>query len=159
MRTAEKHLADAGIGSGRERKAAGTWALLRDELHRAGLRGTSSRIAVLEALRKAGSPLSHGQIVEALAARGFDRATLYRNLIDLTDAGLLRRIDVGDHTWRFETGDDEPSPAHPHFVCVDCGSLACLPDVDVRISPRPGSGRAKIADVSQVLLKGRCASC
>jgi Fur family ferric uptake transcriptional regulator len=142
---------------------------LREALHRAGLRGTASRLAVLERLRRAASPLSHGEIVEALAPLGFDRATLYRNLIDLTDAGLLRRIDVGDHTWRFEMGRsgapraagerDGQAATHPHFVCTDCGSLACLPDVDVRISQRRGGSERKIADVSQVLLQGRCANC
>lgn len=148
----------------------------RDALHRAGLKSTASRIAVLGVLRASPSPLSHGELVDALAGRGFDRATLYRNLIDLTEAGLLRRIDVGDHTWRFELGraavgsaadggSAERSPAgardvaHPHFVCVGCGVLTCLPDVDVRISPRAGSPRPPIADVSQVLLQGRCSAC
>ncbi len=151
-------------------------ARLRDALHRAGLKVTAARLAVLGVLRASPSPLSHGELVDALADRGFDRATLYRNLIDLTDAGLLRRIDVGDHTWRFELGGPAIGPAgrgasearlpaeprelaHPHFVCVGCGALTCLPDVDVRISPRAGSPRPPIADVSQVLLQGRCSAC
>ncbi|MFN7955930.1 MAG: Fur family transcriptional regulator [bacterium] len=142
-------------------------ARIRAELHRAGLRSTPSRLAVLSALRHSTSPLSHGELVDALSGRGFDRATLYRNLIDLTEAGLLRRIDVGDHTWRFEPGSAAGEtervaarePGHPHFVCTDCGALTCLPDVDVRISPRAGSPRPPIADVSQVLLQGRCSAC
>lgn len=148
----------------------------RDALHHAGLKSTAARLAVLGALRSSASPLSHGELVDALADRGFDRATLYRNLIDLTEAGLLRRIDVGDHTWRFELAAaalgaaspgatsarptaDTADSGHPHFVCVDCGALTCLPDIDVRISPRAGSPCPPIADVSQILLQGRCSAC
>ncbi len=151
---------------GREAPASDT-AQIRADLQRAGLRGTTSRIAVLGALGRSSTPLSHGELVEALSAHGFDRATLYRNLIDLTEAGLLRRIDFGDHTWRFERGAAGGAAphavardqVHPHFVCVGCGALTCLPNVDVRISPRAGSPRPPIADVSQVLIQGRCSAC
>ena len=103
---------------------------LRDRIRAAGMRSTVPRVAVLERLEEAGTPVSHAEIYEGLAARGFDRATVYRNLIDLTEAGLLSRTDLGDHVWRFELRSeragrgDEPS-GHPHFVCTDCGE-SCL---------------------------------
>lgn len=139
-------------------------AELRGVIRAAGLRSTAPRVAVLGWLRRARAPLSHGEIAEALAPQGFDRATIYRNLVDLTDAGLLRRIDVGDHVWRFEREGDggaakSAKASHPHFVCVDCGALSCLPEVSVAISPKPGSQRSKIGDVSQVLLQGHCGQC
>lgn len=71
-------------------------------LRGAGLRGTAPRIAVLRFLERATAPLSHGDIYQELAVRGFDRATIYRNLINLADAGLVSRTDLGDHIWRFE---------------------------------------------------------
>lgn len=139
-------------------------AELRNAIRAVGLRSTAPRVAVLNWLRQARAPLSHGEIAEALAPDGFDRATIYRNLVDLTEAGLLRRIDVGDHVWRFERDAGDGSarsaePTHPHFVCVDCGALSCLPEVSVAISPKPGSQRSKIGDVSQVLLQGHCGHC
>ena len=67
--------------------------------------------------------MSHAEIAGALEPAGLDRATLYRNLIDLTDAGLLSRTDHGDHVWRFELRDNAhgQTEQHPHFTCIDCG--------------------------------------
>ena len=52
--------------------------------------------------------MNHSEVAEALEEAGFDRATLYRNLVDLAAAGILNRSDYGDHSWRFElAGGDE----------------------------------------------------
>ena len=75
-------------------------------------------------LSSAVTPVSHGELVDALAGEGMDRTTVYRNLVDLTQVGLVQRTDLGDHVWRFELrrsrteGDDAK---HPHFTCSDCG--------------------------------------
>ncbi len=104
-------------------------------LRAAGLRSTESRIRVLEYLAAESAPTSHADLFRALEKDGFDRATLYRNLIDLAEAGLLTRTDLGDHVWRFELTkrDGDHVASHPHFVCTDCGTVSCLPDVAVRI--------------------------
>ncbi|MGH7935003.1 MAG: transcriptional repressor, partial [Candidatus Binataceae bacterium] len=84
--------------------------------------------------------------------------TVFRNLNDLADAGALARVDLGDHTWRFEIHHAAKSRGieHPHFVCDHCRSVSCLAAVNVRVSPRPGSRRSIIGKVSAVVLKGRC---
>ena len=134
---------------------------LRSRLRSSGLRSTLARIAVLEQLEAAPGPLSHAELAEALAPDGFDRVTIYRNLIDLTEAGLLSRTELGDHLWRFETRREgrDHSAQHPHFVCVTCGEVSCLADIDVDISPSPGSKRSVIGELTEVLLKGRCGRC
>ena len=134
---------------------------LRDRLRGAGLRSTLARIAVLEQLDSAPGPLSHAELADVLVPMGFDRATVYRNLIDLTEAGLVSRTELGDHLWRFETrraGQDHAAQ-HPHFVCVDCGEVSCLADINFDISPSPGSKRSVIGELTEVLLKGRCGRC
>lgn len=134
---------------------------IRAMLRNAGLRSTASRVAVLERLRKASTPVTHAQVCEALSSLGFDRATVYRNLIDLTEAGLLTRTDVGDHVWRFEVrpeGAKHPAE-HPHFVCADCGDVACLPGVSVRIRRTGGAPRALRHEGLEVQLKGLCDNC
>jgi Fur family ferric uptake transcriptional regulator len=105
--------------------------------------------------------LSHAEVVDELASRGFDRATIYRNLVELAEGRLLARMELGDHVWRFEvrSSDEATSRDHPHFVCVDCGQISCLTEVAVTISPTPGTQRSSIADVTQVLLKGHCERC
>ena len=109
---------------------------------------------------EATSPVTHAEVAETLASKGFDRATIYRNLVELTEAGLLSRIEVGDHVWRFELkGTGKQKREHPHFVCITCGEVSCLPSVSVNITPSPGTKRSSIGKVTEVLLKGRCGNC
>src|ERR1700753_1855449 len=90
---------------------------LRSAVRGKGLRATPSRLAVLDLVRSSDPPMSHGDVADRLASQTWDRATIYRNLTDLAEAGLVRRTDVGDHVWRFEAlkGEAEAA-AHPHFV-------------------------------------------
>ena len=100
-----------------------------DELRDAGLRATRARVAVLTILRDADHSLTHQEVVDALAGHGWNRATLYRNLLALVEAGFARRADLGDHVWRFEAFDEDGAPTHehPHFLCTECGELECVP--------------------------------
>lgn len=126
------------------------------------MRSTAPRVSVLERLRRADAPLSHAEIADELIPMGFDRATIYRNLVDLAEAGLVSRVELGDHVWRYEVRGSEPREGegeHPHFVCNDCGTVSCLPKVSVAIRPAPGSRRSIVAEISDVVLKGRCESC
>ncbi len=137
----------------------------RRRIRAAGLRCTTARLAVLRQLEAAERPVTHGEVVEALrdgsfdATGGFDQSTVYRNLVELADAGLVRRRELGDHVWRYEplrpgeTTDD----AHAHFLCVDCGSVRCLPEVRLDVPSRAAA--SKVGDVTEVLVKGRCAAC
>jgi Fur family transcriptional regulator, ferric uptake regulator len=134
---------------------------LRTRIRTAGLRSTTARIAVLQRLEAATTPLSHAELAEFLVPEGYDRATVYRNLIDLTEAGLVARAELGDHVWRFELRrehGDAPSD-HPHFVCVECGEVSCLNDVRFKLSPAPGAKGSLIASLTEILLKGRCEQC
>jgi Fur family ferric uptake transcriptional regulator len=132
---------------------------LRTAVRNAGLRATPSRIAVLRLLRAAGSPVSHSEVVAELASQAWDPATIYRNLTDLSDVGLARRTDVGDHVWRYEaiTGGHQAS-AHPHFVCTECGSVECLPELEYVVT-RARTPRAVRLKRVEVQLRGPCDAC
>jgi Fur family ferric uptake transcriptional regulator len=134
---------------------------LRSLLRAADLRCTGPRLAVLQHLQGCSSPLSHGELVEALADLGFDAATLYRNLIDLEGAGLVGRVNLGDNVWRFELRDanKEESREHPHFMCLQCGKITCLEDVRVKLTPAPGSVKSVVSTISDIVLKGQCVRC
>lgn len=134
-----------------------------DELRRVvrerGLRATPSRLAVLELLRAAEQPVSHADVVGRLANQAWDPATIYRNLIDLAEAGLARRTDVGDHVWRFEmVREEHPAGVHPHFVCTECGNVECLPTMDF-IAPRQKVPRAVKQRQVEVHVRGLCDTC
>jgi Fur family ferric uptake transcriptional regulator len=173
------------MGKSRAKSATGTAAIeaVQSIVRGAGLRCTAARLAVMQHLLGTHGPETHAEVSEALADKGFDRATIYRNLTELTEAGLVSRVELGDHVWRFEVrrhakagtqGED-----HPHFLCTSCGEVSCLEDVNVAITPKPGSARGQSADspgpqrpgrgkpsqprgirsVTEVLLKGQCGNC
>jgi Fur family ferric uptake transcriptional regulator len=135
---------------------------LRAELRARGLRVTQPRLAVLRCLLQVRAPVSHGQVTEQLERDGYDRVTVYRNLVDLTEAGLVRRTDHGDRTWRFELIADKRAhidEIHPHFVCDACGSVQCLPLDAVSVSFSSKSRMRFDAKKVQVQLRGRCDVC
>jgi Fur family transcriptional regulator, ferric uptake regulator len=138
-------------------------AELKAEIRGYGIRSTGPRVAVLSHVSLAEAPLSHLEVYEALQDRGYDRATIYRNLIDLAEVGLLTRSDLGDHAWRFERNRNQGKvghpKVHPHFVCIDCGKVKCLPNSSVRVVPSFGVPMALRTKDVEVQVKGRCDAC
>ena len=132
---------------------------IQAELRGCGLRATPARVATVRLLRSRKAPLSHAEVTRALEPEGFDKATLFRNLNDLSEVGLLRRTELGDHVWRFEAcvSGRKADLGHPHFICVDCGSVTCLDQVELSAGIRKrGAGIGKI---TEILLRGHCQSC
>jgi len=138
---------------------------IRVDLRAAGLRVTTARIAVLDVLRQATGPLSHAEVVDKLKGRAGDPATVFRNLAALSDAGLAVRADLGDHVWRFESraGSDKAAPneghEHPHFLCRECGSVECMPELEVRTRRGQQVPRAIRERSVEVQFKGVCDDC
>lgn len=62
------------------------------------------------------------QLLEAVKRENLrvSRATAYRTLTKLVDAGLLRRLDIGARTF-YE--HDYGYPQHDHLVCEQCGKM------------------------------------
>ena len=129
---------------------------LRELLTSRGIRVTEQRLVILRELAALRVPVSHPELTERLASDSLDRATIYRNLVALTEAGLLVRTQLGDNVWRYEMPSSPAAShgAHPHFVCTDCGDVSCLEEGDVQLS-----GRAAAATISEVQLRGRCGTC
>ncbi|MFM9058705.1 MAG: Fur family transcriptional regulator [Planctomycetaceae bacterium] len=150
---------------------------LRAIVRQAGLKCTPARLAVLGQLAATHGPSSHAEIHEALAGRGFDRATIYRNLSDLQEHRLVSRVDVGDQAARYElTSAHGHGAAHPHFRCDSCGDVLCVEGVKV-VLPKPGRSGGKsapkpagghrtartiprgIGSVTDIVLRGLCTRC
>ena len=131
--------------------------LLRDSK----LRCTSCRVTVLQHLSKAEMPLSHAEVADELVPAGFDKTTIYRCLTELAESELAARLDLGDHVWRFELlrESDVTHVEHPHFMCVECGKVECLHDLNVSFSQRKGVRKKTLGDITEILLKGHCAEC
>jgi Fur family ferric uptake transcriptional regulator len=109
-----------------------------------------------------GSPLSHSEVFERIGDQGIDRVTVYRNLTDLAEAGLLRRTDLGDRVWRFEwqsAAGDDTHAVHPHFLCSDCGAIACLPLSSVALRAVRGTPRSLRQRDVEIHVRGLCDAC
>lgn len=148
-------------GSALKGSAPPALAEYQDKIRTVGLRSTAPRVAVLRELEAATAPLSHADLVDSLGSQGYDRVTIYRNLTDLTEAGLVMRADLGDHVWRFELrrAGKEHTGHHPHFTCTDCGTVSCLPAESVRITSSKGAPKAIAARAVEVHLRGLCDRC
>ena len=132
---------------------------IRDDIRAAGLRATPARVATLNLLREATSPMTHADVAERLDEDGVDKATAFRNLNDMTDAGLVRRTELGDHVYRFEEirPGEIATESHPHFLCTICGTVSCLNNVELTAGSLRES--SKVGEVVEILLRGRCNDC
>lgn len=137
---------------------------LRTAIRNSGLRATAARVAVYNCLVEAGGPLTHGEVCDQLAGSGFDRATVYRNLADLTEAQLVKRTDLGDHLWRFElvrenASTHEAEDPHAHFVCTECGTVECLPEEAVTVQSVKGAPQSLKKRKVEIQVRGTCNDC
>ena len=121
-----------------------------------GLRSTPQRYAVMSFLmEQAGHPTA-AEIFEAvnrLDPRS-SRATIYNNLRDLVEAGLVREVAMEGRAARF----DAKGTRHHHFICDRCGNVE---DVDWYDVPRPAAGSLgrRVLRECELIFRGLCTKC
>ncbi len=125
-------------------------------LEAGGLRCTPQRFGVMAFLVEHTGHPTAPEIFEAvnrLDPRS-SRATVYNNLRDLVQAGLVREVAVEGRAARF----DVKAKQHHHFICDRCGSVEDLQWYDV---PRPASGSLgkRIVRECELIIRGLCANC
>lgn len=140
------------------RQPAARVAAARARLHRAGMRATRARLALLAALAAARQPLSAGELRRRVRADGADRATVFRSVKSLLESGIVHRAYTEGREARYELADRCGSEAcHPHFVCSGCGAAVCFYDVTAR--PATGVPAGFVVERRKLLLFGRCPRC
>lgn len=88
---------------------------------------------------------------------GISRATIYRTLNKLVDAGLLRRIEVGDRTV-FE--HDYGYPQHEHLVCERCKKMFEFQSAEIQKALQDVCAQHGFQSVGHTLVvRGVCADC
>ena len=101
-------------------------ATATERLRAFGHRYTDQRRQLVELLAEEG-PLSIPQI---LAARSvLKQSSVYRNLADLEQAGVVHRVTTDEEHGRYELAEDLIGHHH-HLICSNCGRV-----VDVTIGP------------------------
>lgn len=134
-------------------------------LNQSGIRDTSHRRAVLEAIATHPGPLSAMEILVRLRKKtSINKATLYRVINLLVGHGIINRLSAGDRSFRYGMSDSFSDGlgclAHPHFVCTQCGAIECL---------RPGvismdlkdfkKGKKVVVKKVEIRVEGVCERC
>lgn len=142
-----------------------------DELHTtiathlrdAGQRYTRSRRAVVEVLAEARRPLTLPEILDGRS--DLAQSSAYRNLAELVDAGVVRRIITSDEHNHFELEEHLTGEHHHHLICGGCGAVTDFV-VPAEIERLIDDAAAAVAhqqgfqvDHHQFDLLGRCAAC
>lgn len=90
------------------------------ELRAKGLRATPQRLAVYEALLRAGQAVGARDLEPRLARAGVGLSTIYRALEVLVDVGLATPVLSRDGTFRYAPA----RRAHTHhLICDECGRV------------------------------------
>lgn len=82
--------------------------------------------------------------------------TVYRNLNQLANAGMILRLPCDGKTDRF----DAKTHPHCHFMCRSCGAVSDIPiDPSDRLIAEASSASANHIETTSVLFYGICSEC
>lgn len=124
-----------------------------------GLKLTPQRMVIFRILSKSNQHVTVDQVYQKASAEYpmLSPATVYRNMEQMVDAGLLTRLDLGGSSMRYDTNLDE----HHHFVCSKCGKVSdvYLEDIQYKVDAnRSHLEKAKINSLD-LHLQGTCGEC
>lgn len=119
------------------------------------MRATQPRLSVLALLEDLGGHRTADELLTRASQhhRPLARATMYKVLNDLTEAGVVTVAEVTGGAARYELTDEH----HHHFVCQRCHRV-----LDVVCAGAPcEAGRigGHIVQATQVIHHGVCADC
>jgi Fe2+ or Zn2+ uptake regulation protein len=132
-------------------------------LRGAGQRYTRSRRAVVEVLAREPRPMTLPEILAGDPALA--QSSTYRNLSELVDAGVVRRIITSDEYSHFELAEHLTGDHHHHLICSNCGAVEDftvpneLEDLIDHASASVARRRRFTIDHHRLDLVGLCAVC
>jgi Fur family ferric uptake transcriptional regulator len=121
------------------------------------IRKTKSVKALLSEFENNSGAISAIELVKRLSMN-YNKTTVYRVLDKLEDDGVLHSfLGKKGIKWYAKCKDCSVTghfDVHPHFQCVNCGKVDCLP-LDIKIPKIPN----RMVIASQVLIQGKCEMC
>ncbi|WP_299684161.1 transcriptional repressor [uncultured Dokdonia sp.] len=121
------------------------------------VRKTKSVEALLNEFQNNSGAISAIELIKRFNSQ-FNKTTVYRVLDKLEDDGILHSfLDIKGIKWYAKCNGCSANghlDTHPHFQCMDCGNVDCLP-VEVHI---PKISNREVFS-SQILLQGICNRC
>jgi Fe2+ or Zn2+ uptake regulation protein len=135
-----------------------TDAELAELLREGGLRATSQRVVMHRLLRDHNRHLSAEELLSEASERlpGVSLPTVYATLELFEDLGIVRRVNGGGGTVRWDTRAD----AHHHMICRSCGRIEDMDTpLDLERARRSAAGAGFHPDRAEVVVSGLCADC
>jgi Fur family transcriptional regulator, ferric uptake regulator len=130
-----------------------------DRLVAAGERVTRQRLQVANMLAAAGRQVTADEVYRSLRRQvpSIGRATVFRSLETLVDAGLARRLELDGHVYAYVGCLPEH---HHHLACTKCGRVEEIDEAYVRpIAERLSREMGFQIDDARLDFYGRCATC
>ncbi len=94
-----------------------------------GFRRTEALASLLTEMARSHRPMTFAELGSLTSLAGRDQATIYRIIVKLDEAGVLRRLGFRDRAAHYQL--IIPGHHHDYLVCKSCGTVA---EVDV---PQP----------------------
>jgi Fur family transcriptional regulator, ferric uptake regulator len=131
-----------------------------NKLKPAGGKRSSKREQIVNVFLRQEGHLSADDLVDLI--RGEDhrisRATVYRTLQWMVDAGIARKVDFGEGRFRFEHSYRQPR--HFHLICKTCHRSSEFLSSDIEASiEEVAAARTFTASQSVVQIYGTCEEC
>jgi Fur family transcriptional regulator, ferric uptake regulator len=131
------------------------------ETHRpTGSRRSGKRDVIVAVFLEQAGHISADQLVAAVRARDsrISRATIYRTLQWMVDAGMARRVDFGGGRFRFEHAYRHPR--HFHLICRSCQQSFEFLSSDIEtLVDEVAVAREFAVEESVIQIYGTCANC
>ncbi|MGB3364626.1 MAG: transcriptional repressor [Thermodesulfobacteriota bacterium] len=124
-----------------------------------GLKLTPQRMVIFRILSECNQHVTVDQIYQRASVEYpmLSPATVYRNMEQMVESDLLKHLDLGGTSMRYDTNLEE----HHHFVCTECGSVSdvYLDNINYTLDEnRSPLGKAQI-DSLDLHLQGTCGEC
>src|SRR3954469_3281157 len=129
-------------------------------LRPAGSKRSSKRDRVLEVFLRQEGHVSADDLFDLVRreAVGIGRATVYRALQWMVDAGIARKVDFGEGRSRFEPAYRHPR--HFHLICTTCHSSSEFLSSDIEsLLEEIAAARHFTTTQSTVQISGTCEQC
>src|SRR5215212_9414271 len=131
-----------------------------DRLRPAGTKRSSKRDLIVNAFLKQEGHLSADDLVALIKREDhrISRATVYRTLQWMEEAGIARKVDFGEGRFRFE--HSYRHPRHFHLICKTCNRSFEFLSSDIEaLLEEVATARNFAARQSVVQIYGECESC
>jgi Fur family ferric uptake transcriptional regulator len=131
-----------------------------DRLRPAGTKRSGKRDLIVNVFLRQEGHLSADDLVDLIKREDqrISRATVYRTLQWMVDAGIARKVDFGDGRFRFE--HSYRHPRHFHLICKTCNRSYEFLSSDIEsLVEEVAAARGFQARQSVVQIYGTCESC